>query len=428
MMLLLLAAAMSRVAADADLPTFDNTCWDDDPLTLCPTTTAANNRYAALAMPGGHQPKGDLADPSCAESERKVDKVLNLRSNASRCFEALRKRKAIDDAEAPTIKCERTAMLAHTWWDGPMVRVVALFLRSFKATQNPSCAKLVVWTPVKGSERATERGRELVEAVEAMAGAPVVFEVLRTQQMARGTPFEEYVNRAILPHDWSTDKPGDKKEGTRHFSDFFQLFVLYLYGGVYFDADQVLLRDMWPLYGMHFVYQWSFDQQKFNNAVQGLRKGHGLKIVRHGGKLERKGCCRGWGNAIWSAKIMRMSGTATYALPCSAWDPFWLRMDGHISGEMSRPSIKWPEPASRNWLFQSLHADYGEWYAGAFGIHWHGGAGGPHGGGDAQAIWEPKVRAGSYFDHWERLYSNEGLAPPPATPAAAPGAAVRARR
>ena len=56
MMLLLLAAAMSRVAADADLPTFDNTCWDDDPLTFCPTTTAANKRYADLAMPGGHQP------------------------------------------------------------------------------------------------------------------------------------------------------------------------------------------------------------------------------------------------------------------------------------------------------------------------------------------------------------------------------------
>ena len=57
-------------------------------------------------------------------------------------------------------------MLAHTWWDGPMVRVVALFLRSFRATQNPTCAKLVVWTPTQGSERATAKGKELVEEVE----------------------------------------------------------------------------------------------------------------------------------------------------------------------------------------------------------------------------------------------------------------------
>ena len=152
-------------------------------------------------------------------------RASQLRSNASRCFEALRKRKKIDDAEARQIKCDKTAMLAHTWWDGPMVRVVALFLRSFRATQNPTCAKLVVWTPTQGSERATDKGKELVEAVEAMDGAPVVFQVLQTKELAHGTPFEDYVNRAILPHDWSTDKPGDKKEGTRHFSDFFQLFI-----------------------------------------------------------------------------------------------------------------------------------------------------------------------------------------------------------
>ena len=65
--------------------------------------------------------------------------------------------------------------------------------------------------------------------------------------MAKGTLFEEYVTNAVLAHDWSTTKPGDKKEGTRHFSDFFQLFVLWRYGGVYFDADQVLLRDLYQL-------------------------------------------------------------------------------------------------------------------------------------------------------------------------------------
>ena len=33
-----------------------------------------------------------------------------------------------------------------------------------------------------------------------------------------------------------------------------------------------------------------------------------MKIVQHGNKLEGRSCCKGWGNAIWSAKIMRMSG------------------------------------------------------------------------------------------------------------------------
>ena len=29
----------------------------------------------------------------------------------------------------------------------------------------------------------------------------------------------------------------------------------------------------------------------------------------------------------------------------------------------------------------------------------------PHGGGDAQSIWEPRVEAFLYFDHWEKLYA-----------------------
>ena len=95
---------------------------------------------------------------------------------------------------------------------------------------------------------------------------------------------------------------------------------------------------------------------------------------------------------------------------------------------MTRPSIKWPEPPNRNWLFQSQHSQYGDWYEGAFGIHWHGGAGGPHGGGDAQSIWEPRVKPGSYFDYWEKLYAKPvgRAASSPSSPASP--AAVRAQR
>jgi hypothetical protein len=64
------AGAGAAAALNASLPQFDNTCWDDDPLTPCPTSKAANDRYASLAMPGGHQPPKAIFDPACAESER----------------------------------------------------------------------------------------------------------------------------------------------------------------------------------------------------------------------------------------------------------------------------------------------------------------------------------------------------------------------
>ena len=57
-MRLALAAAFTHAAAlNASLPQFDNTCWDDDPLTPCPTSKAANDRYASLAMPAATNPE-----------------------------------------------------------------------------------------------------------------------------------------------------------------------------------------------------------------------------------------------------------------------------------------------------------------------------------------------------------------------------------
>lgn len=389
---------LSAVAASELVPVFDNTCWDNDPATPCPVSAAANARYTSLAMLGGKAtPAGVTPDSACVTAERNK---ANGGSNTSQCLAALRARKVEDDKERSSIKCEKTAFLAHTWWDGPLVRVVQLFLRSFRSTQHPQCAKLVVWTPGPGTERSTPEAAAMCAQVEAMTGAPVVFQTLHMEAMAVGTLFEDYVKRAILVHDWSTQKPGDKKEGTRHFSDFFQLFVLWRYGGVYFDADQVLLRDMFPLYGLNFEYQWSFIPEKFNNAVQGLGRGEGERLIRHGGKLNGDGCCKGWGNTLWTAKVMKLHAE-TYGLPCTAWDPFWLRMDGHHTGEMQRPSLTYPEPVNRNWLFGAPYS--GDWYDGAFGIHWHGGAGGS-GGGDTNA-WTPKIKDDSFFAHWEGIYS-----------------------
>ncbi|KAK7235677.1 hypothetical protein SO694_00066199 [Aureococcus anophagefferens] len=171
-------------------------------------------------------------------------------------------RKKLDEEELKGVTCEKTAFLAHTWWDGPMVRVVAMFLRSFRATQHAQCAKLVVWTPGDGTERSTERGRALVEQVEAMSGAPVVFQTLHMEAAAGVPP-------------------------ARRFS------------------------------------RWS-----------GARRG-GEALIRHGGKLKGLGCCKGWGNTLWTAKVVKGLGN-TYGLPCTAWDPFWLRMDGHHTGEMTR--------------------------------------------------------------------------------------------
>ncbi|KAJ8605901.1 hypothetical protein CTAYLR_004191 [Chrysophaeum taylorii] len=374
------------------VPVFDNTCWDNDPSTACPASLTARARYVSLAMAGGVAPP-EPSDPACRLAERSV---RNGGSNVSQCLGALRKRAVADIREARDVHCEKTACLFHTWWDGPLARVVQLFLRSFRATQHPECAKLVVWTPRAGSERSTPAAEAMVAQVESMRGAPVVFRELELEAMAKDTVFEDFVRRAVLPVAWETSD--SKREGTKHFSDFLQLFVLHRYGGIYLDADMVLLRDFYPLWGLNFEYQWSFIPEQFNNAVQGLRKDEGKSLITAGRKLDSDQCCRGWGQTLWRAKILKAQGS--YGLPCTAFDPFWLRMDGHHTGERKNPSLKYP-PFDRAWLFKAPYE--GDWYDGAFAIHWHGGAGGPHGG-DTNA-WTPTFAPDSYAVHFEHIFS-----------------------
>ncbi|KAG0205337.1 hypothetical protein BGX28_003045 [Mortierella sp. GBA30] len=60
-------------------------------------------------------------------------------------------------------------------------------------------------------------------------------------------------------------------------SDEARFLILYRYGGMYLDADVLLLRDMSPFYdsGKEFAYEWS-STQMYNTAVLRLKRGSGV--------------------------------------------------------------------------------------------------------------------------------------------------------
>jgi hypothetical protein len=60
-------------------------------------------------------------------------------------------------------------------------------------------------------------------------------------------------------------------------SDFIRFLVLYNFGGVYFDGDVILLRDMISFWDKTFVYRWSYTES-YNTAIMGLNIGHGNSI------------------------------------------------------------------------------------------------------------------------------------------------------
>ena len=327
---------------------------------------------------------------------------------------------------------------------------------SFRRTQRAGCAKLVVWTPARGSERATALGAALADLVlknddapGAPARAEVVFEEFDVAAHARGTPFEAYAREHVIENEAegvraASDaagnsagfgKGGDKKtdEAVHHFSDFFQMLVLWVHGGVYLDGDVFFLRDTWPLWGSEFVYQWSFIFDGYaNNAVMGMRAQQPPPAMLAAGAGASPGasvgdeahvkfakklvgtpkpgsrCCKTWGPALWG-------GAAAYlhVFPSPFFDPFWLRHDLSHSQERSvkryptttgeargKPSLGWdwiahaPRPggAAEPWFFD-----------GAFMMHWHAGAGA----GADRGSWHMQAKPGSFLDE---LYTSTGIA------------------
>ncbi|KAF9436304.1 hypothetical protein BGZ76_004335 [Entomortierella beljakovae] len=73
-------------------------------------------------------------------------------------------------------------------------------------------------------------------------------------------------------------------------SDQARFMILHRYGGMYLDADVLLLRDMSPLYdsGMEFAYEWS-NTQMYNTAILMLtRKSNVARRILDGAKAKEK--------------------------------------------------------------------------------------------------------------------------------------------
>ncbi|KAI1316403.1 hypothetical protein EDD11_010046 [Mortierella claussenii] len=73
-------------------------------------------------------------------------------------------------------------------------------------------------------------------------------------------------------------------------SDEARFMILYRYGGMYLDADVLLLRDMSPLFdaGMEFAYEWS-NTEMYNTAVLRLDRSSSVaRRILDGAKAKKK--------------------------------------------------------------------------------------------------------------------------------------------
>ncbi|WVR05604.1 hypothetical protein IAU60_002625 [Kwoniella sp. DSM 27419] len=153
----------------------------------------------------------------------------------------------------------------HTYWRSDLIpfgeRQTATFL-AFLATQPLTHSKLVLWT--NGAEAISEN--PLVKPFLETWGEYIQVKQVDMAQLTKGTQLQGVIGQS----------PGQVFDQRAWVDgDAVRLLVLWHYGGVWMDMDQVLTRDLHPLTESEWVTQWDcYDKPYFalNGALMHFRQ------------------------------------------------------------------------------------------------------------------------------------------------------------
>ena len=153
--------------------------------------------------------------------------------------------------------CEH--VIFHSFWGNLPVRKQAVwFILSFLLTQDPEYTVLWIWSP-PGVAVASD---PLIAPLVALAGARVVFKPWNPSIEANSTQLEKRPDVLTISHDqkfWLD-------------TDLLRSLALRVYGGVYVDMDVLLLRNLGPLLGDEWLYQWGTHCVLSNGALMRFKK------------------------------------------------------------------------------------------------------------------------------------------------------------
>ena len=156
----------------------------------------------------------------------------------------------------------------HTFWQPVKSksyheRVMKLNILSYLATQNLIHTRLIIWsmTSLSAEDEIKEEFSEFVKA------GVLQFRLIDLEKLCLKGVFK-------LRYKYCTKV---KNSDVKLLSDFIRFLVLYNFGGIYFDGDTMLLRDMIPFWDKTFVYRWSYTES-YNTAIMGLSIGHSQSI------------------------------------------------------------------------------------------------------------------------------------------------------
>ena len=226
----------------------------------------------------------------------------------------------------PARFCERTIFHAY-WAFAPARAQAAWMLASFVATQDPQFSELWLWAPLR--EAAAVRADPLLAPFFTALGSRVRFVEFNATAEAAGSPLE---GRADLLQSIGRD------ERVWLEGDLFRALVLFRHGGVYLDADVLLLRNLGPLLGEEWAYPWGTDCLESNNAVMRVfaRSTWATALLEYIGRTPPTAHA----SYVWGKEALRATSYAFQRLPPCFVNPLWMsNMVGEAAGLDGAPSF-----------------------------------------------------------------------------------------
>ena len=225
------------------------------------------------------------------------------------------------------------AVIFHAFWGtSPVNQHVPLFILSYLITQDLEYTQLWVWS------------RNGVDLTQDPLLSPFV--------QHPNVKFLQF-NAAEIIHSLKTMAiPRDLISARDSMywleSDLFRILILYAFGGVYTDMDFVFLRNLGPLLGREWFYQWGSHCVDMNGAAIRLfaNSSLGRALLEQIISVPPQGGTTAWGRDAYRAVDQRIS---ILRYPACFFNPTWLTGYDIYTGGTHRNS----------------------WH-GAFGFHLHG--------------------------------------------------------
>ncbi len=259
----------------------------------------------------------------------------------------------------------------HVYWYGKITRKQLLCIKSYLATQNLNKTKLIVWLDYKNGYN--ENNINIIPK-----HINIIIKKFIPDKLAKGTLFEgkHYINLEDI-------------NLIKYRSDLARVLFLYHYGGLYYDLDLILIKDLAPFLHLEFCYQWSNIIGRGNNALLSLHKGSNIcinlfnKYIKYI-EIEKKQFGLDYNRVIFDYELNLLQ------LPSSIFDPVWILLDGKTKSNYSKLNN-----------FDNFFKETNEkitkitdfFQNKVFAYHWH-------------SRYSYKIEDNSYFNKLERIIDN----------------------